>query len=95
MLIHPKATNNQIGEAVGVSGKTICAWRKDPDFQIEYNLQLKAKWKDAAGVAVDTMIALAEEGSFQAAKYILDCNGFAENGKDPAGMPNTINIIIE
>lgn len=94
MVQHPKATNSQIGEAVGVSGKTVSAWKKDTDFQIEYQLQLKQKWKDGEGIAVDAMLKLAQEGSFQAAKFILECNGYAAVAKDDQGMSNVINIIL-
>lgn len=94
MINHPKATNKQIAEKLGLSASTVSAWKKDNDFQIEYQLQLKQKWKDGEGVAVDAMIKLANEGSFQAAKYILDCNGYAAVAKDDQGMSNVINIIL-
>lgn len=94
MIDHPKATTKQIAEELGLSPKTISAWKKDPDFQIEYQLQLKQKWKDGEGIAVDAMLKLAQEGSFQAAKFILECNGYAAVAKDDQGMSNVINIIL-
>ena len=72
MLANPSASQVALAEMVGCNRNTILVWKNDPEFQAEYQRRLKEMWKDAEAIAVKNMVKLAEEGNFQANKYILD-----------------------
>lgn len=96
MLANPTASYVELAEIVGVNRNTITAWKRNPEFQEEYQRQLKEMWKDSEKIAVKTMIKLASDGDFKASKYILDSQGYAPATKVEADVKSTIiNLEIE
>ena len=93
LLANPLMTNTEAGEVIGVSRNTITKWKELPEFQEEYRRRLKEKWEDSELMAMEMMLMLAREGSFQATKYILDSQGYAPAQKIEADV-KTENIII-
>lgn len=95
MLAKPSASHIELAEIVGCNRNTILVWKNKPEFQAEYKKRLKEVWADAEGIAVKTMVKLAEEGSFQASKYILDAHDYAPAQKIEADINTSIEINIE
>lgn len=93
MIAYPSASNEKLGELIGVNRNTVSEWRrKNEEFQAMYKKRLHEVWEDSEGIAVQTMQNLAAEGSFQASKYILDCMGYAPAQKIVADV-NTDFVI--
>jgi hypothetical protein len=95
MLAHPKMSDVKLGELLELNNKTVGKWRKEPEFQEELKRRLKEQWSDAERLAQKKMIELADEGCFQANKYILDSLGYAPAQKIEADISTDINIVIE
>jgi hypothetical protein len=97
MLAHPKMSDVKLGELLDLNNKTVGKWRKEPEFQEEMKKRLQEQWKDAERLAQKKMIELADEGCFQANKYILDSLGYAPIQKQQieADISTDINITIE
>lgn len=97
MLAHPKMSDVKLGELLDLNNKTVGKWRKEPEFQEEMKKRLAEQWKDAERLAQKKMIELADEGCFQANKYILDSLGYAPVQKQQieADISTDINITIE
>ena len=77
MLSHPMLPDTKLAELMGINNKTVGVWRKKPEFQEELQKRLREQWKDAERLAQKKMIELANEGCFNANKYILDSLGYA------------------
>lgn len=95
MLAHPKLSDVKLGELLDLNNKTVGKWRKEPEFQEEMKKRLQEQWKDAERLAQKKMIELANDGCFQANKYILDSLGYAPTQKIEADISTDININIE
>lgn len=96
MLANPTMSNEKLAEIVGVNRNTISDWKRyNKEFKEEYQKRLKEIWEDSESIAVKTMRNLAEQGNFQASKYILDSLGYAPAQKVEASVSTDININIE
>lgn len=96
MLSYPMLSDVKLAELVNLNNKTVGKWRKMPEFQEELKARLAAQWKDAERLAQKKMIELADEGNFNANKYILDSLGYAPAQRVEAELhTDTIEIIIE
>lgn len=95
MLANPKMSDVKLGELLNLNNKTVGKWRKEPEFQEELKRRLAEQWKDAERLAQKKMIELADEGCFQANKYILDSLGYAPAQKIEADISTDISINIE
>ena len=95
MLAHPNLSDVKLGKLLNLNNKTVGKWRKEPEFQEEMKQRLVEQWKDAERLAQQQMIKLAEEGNFNANKYILDSLGYAPTTKIEADVKNDIVINIE
>ena len=95
MLSNPRMSDVKLAELLNLNNKTVGKWRKEPDFQQEMKKRLQEQWKSAEILAQKKMIELAEEGCFQANKYILDSLGYAPTTKIEADISTDININIE
>lgn len=93
MLANPSASHIELAEIVGCNRNTITVWKNNEEFKEEYSRRLKEMWSDGETIAVKTMLKLAEEGSFQASKYILDSQGYAPAQKIEAEVKQE-NIVI-
>ena len=94
MLSNPRMSDVRLAELLNLNNKTVGKWRKEPDFQEEMKKRLQEQWKSAEILAQKKMIELAEEGCFQANKYILDSLGYAPAQKIEADVSTDINITI-
>lgn len=95
MLANPTASYVELSALVGVNRNTITAWKRNKEFQEEYDRRLKEMWKDSESIAVKTMINLASDGDFKASKYILDNLGYAPAQKIEADVNTDIVINID
>lgn len=95
MLANPMLSDVKLGELLNLNNKTVGKWRKEPEFQDELKKRLSEQWKDAERLAQKKMIELANDGCFQANKYILDSLGYAPATKIEADITNDIVINIE
>jgi hypothetical protein len=95
MLAHPNLSDVKLGKLLELNNKTVGKWRKEEEFQEELKRRLQEQWKDAERLAQRKMIDLANEGCFQANKYILDSLGYAPTQKIEADISTDINITID
>lgn len=93
MLANPMMSDVKLAEMMNLNNKTVGKWRKEPEFQEEMKKRLAEQWKNAESLAQKKMIELANEGNFQANKYILDSLGYAPAQKIEADV-KTENIVI-
>lgn len=94
MLANPMMPDTKLAELMGLNNKTVGKWRKEPDFQEEMKKRLAEQWKNAESLAQKKMIELANEGCFQANKYILDSLGYAPTQRIEADINQDIIINI-
>ena len=95
LVYQPYMTQNMIAQEVGVHRDTIRRWREEtPEFAAELDKAIKNRWKSAESLAVNTMVSLASEGNFQAAKYMLDSLGYKPTEKIEANVKNDVVIRI-
>ena len=94
MLSNPAMSDVKLGELLNLNNKTVGKWRKEPEFQEELKKRLSQQWKDAERLAQKKMIELANDGCFQANKYILDSLGYAPAQRIEADVHNEIIITI-
>ena len=95
MLSNPMMPDTKLAELLNLNNKTVGKWRKEPEFQEEMKQRLAEQWKNAENLAQRKMIELAEDGCFQANKYILDSLGYKPVEKVEANVSTDINIVIE
>ena len=95
IIENPRKSNTAYGEELGINRNSISKWRREPEFQEALSARLKEVWKDAEAAAIANMQKLANEGNFQANKYILDSLGYAPATKIEADVTNEIVINIE
>ena len=95
MLSNPMMPDVKLAELLSLNNKTVGKWRKEPEFQEEMKKRLAEQWKNAESLAQKKMIELANDGCFQANKYILDSLGYAPTQKIEADINTDIVINIE
>ena len=95
MLANPMMSDVKLGELLSLNNKTVGKWRKEPEFQEEMKRRLNEQWKGAERLAQKKMIELANDGCFQANKYILDSLGYAPAQKIEADVKTDIVINID
>lgn len=95
MLANPMLSDVKLAELLSLNNKTVGKWRKQDEFQEELKKRLEEQWKDAERLAQKKMIELANDGCFQANKYILDSLGYAPAQKIEADLKTDIVINIE
>lgn len=94
MLAHPMMPDTKLAELLGLNNKTVGVWRKKPEFQEELKKRLAEQWKDAERLAQRKMIELANDGNFNANKYILDSLGYAPAQRIEADVKQDIIISV-
>lgn len=95
MLANPMLSDVKLAELLNLNNKTVGKWRKEPEFQEELKKRLAEQWKNAESLAQKKMIELANDGCFQANKYILDSLGYAPAQRIEADIKTDIVINIE
>jgi hypothetical protein len=91
----PTKSNTALGEELGVNRNSISKWRADPEFKDALSARLKEVWRDAEAMAVANMQKLANEGCFQANKYILDSLNYAPAQRIEADINTDVVINIK
>ena len=94
MLANPMMPDTKLAELLNLNNKTVGKWRKQEEFQEEMKKRLAEQWKSAESLAQKKMIELANDGCFQANKYILDSLGYAPTQKIEADLHTDIVIEI-
>lgn len=95
LVYSPHMTLNAIAEEVGVHRDTLHRWRNEtPEFQEALDKAIKQRWKNAESMAVNTMIALAQEGNIQAVKYMLDNLGYKAPDKVEAKVDARAQVVF-
>ena len=94
MIANPMMSDVKLGELLSLNNKTVGKWRKMPEFQEEMKMRLAEQWKSAESLAQKKMIELANDGCFQANKYILDSLGYAPAQKIQADVDTKTEIVI-
>ena len=94
MLSNPMLSDVKLAELMNLNNKTVGKWRKQEDFQEELKKRLAEQWKNAESLAQKKMIELANDGNFQANKYILDSLGYAPAQRIEADITSDIEINI-
>ena len=95
LVYQPYMTQNMIAQEVGVHRDTIRRWREEtPEFKAELKKAIQNRWEAAESLAVNSMIALASEGNFQAAKYICDSLGYKPVDKIEANVKSDVVLRI-
>ena len=92
IIANPSMPHTELAELVGINRNTITQWKRQEEFQAALKARLQEIWKDSEAIAVDAMRKLATEGSFQAAKYILDSLDYAPATKVDLNTDIIINI---
>jgi hypothetical protein len=95
MIANPMMSDVKLGELLNLNNKTVGKWRKLPEVQEYLKIRLNEQWKAAESLAQKKMIELANDGCFQANKYILDSLGYAPAQKIEADVRTDININID
>lgn len=95
MLAHPNLSDVKLGVLLNLNNKTVGKWRKEEEFQAELKARLQQQWKDAERLAQKKMIELANDGNFNANKYILDSLGYAPAQRIEADINSDIVINID
>ena len=95
MIANPMMSDVQLAKLLGINNKTVGVWRKKPEFKEALAERLKDIWQDSERLAISQMRKLADEGNFNANKYILDSLGYAPAQKIEANVSNEIVINIE
>ncbi len=95
MLANPMLSDVKLAELLNLNNKTVGKWRKEAEFQEELKKRLAEQWKNAESLAQKKMIELANDGCFQANKYILDSLGYAPAQRIEADITTDIVINIE
>lgn len=93
MLAEPMLSDVKLAARLNLNNKTVGKWRKLPEFQEELKARLQEQWKDAERLAQKKMIELANEGNFNANKYILDSLGYAPAQRIEADVKTTEYVV--
>ena len=99
LMIQGDMTDKKIAEAINITQKTICDWKKNcKEFQDEYNSLMRSSLQYAAPKAFRKQMSLLESRNDMvahlAAKDIMDRAGFVPTEKIEADVETefTINI---
>lgn len=92
-------TDREVAEAINVTPKTICAWKKEKEFGEEYEGMMRKGIQYAASKAFAKQQALLDSRNDMvahlAAKDILDRSGFAGINKIDLSADMELNISID
>lgn len=100
LMIQGTMTDKDIAEAINITQKTICVWKKDcKEFQDEYNSLMRRSLQYAAPKAFRKQMALLESKNDMvahlAAKDIMDRAGFNPTEKIEAEVDMDLNITVD
>lgn len=93
---NPSMSYSAVGEQIGVNKRTVWQWydRDTNDFRAKWDKALQDSFARLEGLAIQTMADLLVDGSFQAAKYVLDNRNYGATQKIKADVDSTVDINI-
>lgn len=95
LVYSPNMQYQQIANEVGVHRDTFRKWREyDEEFKGALDKAIKERWKAAEAMAVHGMIGLANEGNYNAIKYLLDNLGYKPEEKSKVTVDGAMDIRI-
>ena len=92
LLVYTDLKDSEIKEKLEISDATFWRWKKNEEFCDELEKENRHKFRSLQTKALKTMERLADEGHFQAAKYIMDGNYYAPTEKHELDMSATITV---
>lgn len=97
LMVQGELTDKEIAEAINITPKTICDWKKNcKEFQDEYNLLMRSSLQYAAPKAFRKQMTLLKSKNDMvahlAAKDIMDRAGF--NPTDKIELDGNIGVTI-
>lgn len=100
LMIQGDMTDKKIAEAINITQKTICDWKKNcKEFQEEYNSLMRSSLQYAAPKAFRKQMALLDSRNDMvahlAAKDIMDRAGFAPTEKVEMDVDMDLNITVD
>lgn len=95
IITYPHASHVELAETVGINRNTITQWKRDPEFKAALKERLQEVWADCESMAIANMRKLANEGCFQANKYILDSLDYAPAQRIEADINTDVVINIK
>ena len=93
LLVYTDMKDIEVIKQLEIGDATLWRWKKNEEFIAELEKENRRKFKGLQREALHTMTKLMQEGSFQAAKYILDGNYYAPTEKHEVDM--TANITVD
>lgn len=97
-MIEGNLKDKEIAEKINVAPKTICEWKKQKEFQEEYDRQIRENIRYAAGKAFNRQKQLLKSRgmvAFMASKDILDRAGFKPVEKVEQEVDMELNIVVD
>lgn len=89
---NPGLPDKDMAEMAGVTPTTVSRWHQDAEFEQRYDEAQRKAFKSLVGLATATMVRLAQEGSYQAAQYILNYGGY--QGAQNINLTNDVTISV-
>lgn len=100
-MAHTDWTSRELSEALGVSQKTVCQWRKSPAYKAEIDKRIRERYKEYAKRAQEELAKIAfdpttgKRDRITALTYINKCGNFEPAQKQEVQLSTegiTINI---
>jgi hypothetical protein len=95
LVYQPYMALNMVAKECGIHRDTLHRWRTEvPEFKEALDKAIKERWKAAEAMAVNGMINLAQEGNYNAIKYLLDNLGYKPVDKVEAKVDAKAQVIF-
>lgn len=93
---NPTATYGEICKKANIGRATFYELRQQKPFMDEYHRLCQQKFDEAESLAMQKLIELANEGNWQAVKYLLDGKGYKPEEKSKVSVEGAaaINLTI-
>ena len=93
---NPALSYSAVGKQLGLNERTVWQWfdRDTHGFKEKWNTALQDAFARLEGLAIQTMADLLVDGSFQAAKYVLDNRNYGATQKIKADVDSNVDINI-
>ena len=93
---NPALSYDAVGKKLGLAKRTVWQWydRDTHGFKEKWDKALQDAFARLEGLAIQTMADLLVDGSFQAAKYVLDNRNYGATQKIKADVDSSVDINI-
>lgn len=92
LMTYTNKTDAEIAKELDVNPCTIWRWKQCDEFMSELEKETRKKFRILQRDAMKAMERLIEDNNFNAAKYILDGNGFAPTEKHEMNLEAEIKV---